>query len=409
MGIRRNRRSRRLETPSPERSTDRIQVETPNTGIITLTNPDTVVQEGLGEGNSREQLVEPSQVSNEIQAWTEIFEQKNNDRITKMREEMENKLDAILMEIKTSKSTSLTTNPRSEMNEIESMQPSGSKGKKSMVVNASDNESIDSENEDIPLKASEMRDLRHPAKPIHQNDTTLDATVIFNEESDEEDYHMVKQLCINIKTVFECIRNAGLKLSMSKCHFGVKQVDFLGRTITPDGVAPQADKVKDFLAKLRFPKSKKALQRYIGFLNYYRNYIPRLSERLTPFFKLLKETSKFYVPTNLVEDFTNLNQLLENSCQLALKQPLKDKQLIVMSDASFTAAGYAIMIEDGSQSEASIQTKNLRTHCVWIKNVQSNTNENVNLCKRIPLNIFCIRRVWTPHVGEYLPCHRVHG
>ena len=139
-----------------------------------------------------------------------------------------------------------------------------------------------------------------------------------------------------------------LKLSMSKCHFGVKQVDFLGRTITPDGVAPQADKVKDFLSKLRFPKSKKALQRYIGFLNYYRNYIPRLrfSERLTPFFKLLKETSKFYVPTNLVEDLTSLNKLLKNSCQLALKQPLKHKQLIVMSDASFTAAGYAIMIED---------------------------------------------------------------
>ena len=45
-------------------------------------------------------------------------------------------------------------------------------------------------------------------------------------------------------------------------------------------------------------------------------------------------------------DVTNLNKLLENSCQLALRQPLKDKQLLVMSDASFTAAGYAIMIED---------------------------------------------------------------
>ena len=166
-----------------------------------------------------------------------------------------------------------------------------------------------------------------------------------------------KQLYINIKTVFECIRQAGLKLSMSKCHFGVKQVDFLGRTITPDGVAPQADKVKDFLAKLRFPKSKKALQRYIGFLNYYRNFIPRLSERLTPFFKLLKETSKFYVPTNLVEDFTNLNKLLENSCQLALKQPLKDKQLIVMSDASFTAAGYAIMTEDDPKQKLQSKRK----------------------------------------------------
>ena len=47
------------------------------------------------------------------------------------------------------------------------------------------------------------------------------------------------QLCINIKTVFECIREAGLKLAMAKCHFGVKQVDFLGRTMTPEGVSPQ--------------------------------------------------------------------------------------------------------------------------------------------------------------------------
>ena len=115
--------------------------------------------------------VEPSQISNEFQSWTEIFEQKNNDRIAKMREEMENKLDAILMEMKTSKSTTLTTIPRSEINEIGNMQPTGSGGKKSMGVNASDNESLESENEDIPLKASEMRELRHPAKPIHQNDT----------------------------------------------------------------------------------------------------------------------------------------------------------------------------------------------------------------------------------------------
>ena len=65
-----------------------------------------------------------------------------------------------------------------------------------------------------------------------------------------------KQLCTNIRTVLECIRKAGLKLSMSKCHFGVEQLDFLGQIITPNGVAPQADKVKVFLSKLRFPKSK---------------------------------------------------------------------------------------------------------------------------------------------------------
>ena len=100
MGNRRNRRSRRFETPSPEREASEVRIETPSQGNETLTNVNVQSQESLGETESRPRLVEPSQVSNEIQAWTEIFEQKNNDRITKMREEMENKLDAILMEIK---------------------------------------------------------------------------------------------------------------------------------------------------------------------------------------------------------------------------------------------------------------------------------------------------------------------
>ena len=70
-----------------------------------------------------------------------------------MRDELENRLDAILMVIKTGKSSSMTTNLRSEMNEIGNIQPSGSGGKRSMGVKASDNERLDSENEDIPLKA----------------------------------------------------------------------------------------------------------------------------------------------------------------------------------------------------------------------------------------------------------------
>ena len=133
---------------------------------------------------------------------------------------------------------------------------------------------------------------------------------------------------------------------MAKYHFGVKQVDFWGRTITPERVSPQAEKVKQFLQKLKFPKSKTALQSYIGFLNYYRNYIPRLSGKLSPFFKLLKETSQFCIPNTVRDTFNELNQQLEKSCSLALKQPIKNKQLILMTDASFTAAGYAIMIED---------------------------------------------------------------
>ena len=177
MGNNRNRRSRRFGTPSPERSLTEVQVETSPQGNDTSVNVDSNIQGDLDNFELRSQLIEPSQLSNEIQAWTENFEKENNDRITKMRKEMENKLDAILKEIKFNKSTSTVTNPRSEMDEIQNMQPSGSKTNKSNGVHASYKENIDSEDEDYPLQASKMRDLRHPAKPLHRSETNLDINI----------------------------------------------------------------------------------------------------------------------------------------------------------------------------------------------------------------------------------------
>ena len=93
---------------------------------------------------------------------------------------------------------------------------------------------------------------------------------------------------------------------MAECHFGVQEVDFLGRTITTKGVAPQKQKVTKFLEKVKFPRSKRALQRYIGFLNYYRNYIPRLAEPLTPFYQIVKTTdakTKIPITPDIMKEF----------------------------------------------------------------------------------------------------------
>ena len=119
MGNKRSRRSRRLETPSPNREEG---VETPNPGNMTLTNSNLVDQENLGPNILANQITEPSVISNEIQVWTQEMEKRNNDRIEKMREEIDNKFDAILREIKTSKNASTITNPRSESNETQNNQ-----------------------------------------------------------------------------------------------------------------------------------------------------------------------------------------------------------------------------------------------------------------------------------------------
>ena len=143
--------------------------------------------------------------------------------------------------------------------------------------------------------------------------------------------------------------------AIEKCHFGVRQVEFLGRTISSEGVLPQSHKIQNSLNKLRFPKSKKALQRYLGSANYYRSYFTRMTEKLNPFYKLLKAEVPINITSELKETFDSINKALSDACQLALKQPIPGKQLVLITDASFRSAGYAFMIEDNPDEK--IQSK----------------------------------------------------
>ena len=192
MGNKRNKRSRRLAPPTPDSET---HVETLNPGNVTLTNSNVSVQEGLGENSSINQVTDPRLLDCEIQVWTQIMEQKNYNKIKKMREQVDSKLEAILKEVKSNKKASTKINPKSNFNEIQDSQPSGSKTAKSIGVHASNNENSDSGNDDFPLRAFKMKDLKHPAKPLFRSESDVDVTRHSDEESDiEEDYHME---CVN--------------------------------------------------------------------------------------------------------------------------------------------------------------------------------------------------------------------
>ena len=74
-----------------------------------------------------------------------------------------------------------------------------------------------------------------------------------------------------------------------------------------------------FLEKNNFPKSKKALERYLGFLKYYPNNVPRLSERLAPFYKILNCQENFIVTNEFVQQFEEIDEALDKCCNLALQ------------------------------------------------------------------------------------------
>ena len=79
-----------------------------------------------------------------------------------------------------------------------------------------------------------------------------------------------------------------------------------------------------------------------------------MAERLTPFFQLLKTTdtkAKIPITPDVMKEFREINEALDRCCQLALRQPLPGKRLVLMTDASFEAAAYAVLIEDDPNQE----------------------------------------------------------
>ena len=61
------------------------------------------------------------------------------------------------------------------------------------------------------------------------------------------------------------------------------------------------------------------------------------------------------ITSELKETFDSVNKALSDACELALKQPIPGKQLVLMTDSSFRSAGYALMIEDNP--DENVQSK----------------------------------------------------
>ena len=80
-----------------------------------------------------------------------------------------------------------------------------------------------------------------------------------------------------------------------------------------------------------------------------------MAEKLNPFYKLLKAEIPINITSELKETFDSVNKALSDASQLAPKQLTPGKQLVLMTDASFKSAGYALMIEDNPDQK--IQSK----------------------------------------------------
>ena len=98
----------------------------------------------------------------------------------------------------------------------------------------------------------------------------------------------IEEHMLRLREVFDCLQRAGLKCKSSKCSFLRSEAKFLGRIIDGEGMRPDPEaiaKVQDWEA----PRNKSEMSSFLGFANYYREFIQDYATKSHPLASLIRK------------------------------------------------------------------------------------------------------------------------
>lgn len=103
-----------------------------------------------------------------------------------------------------------------------------------------------------------------------------------------------------LEIVFQKLREFGLKLKPSKCLFVKRKVQYLGHTITADGISTESDKVST-VVNWKEPQTVKELRTFLGFASYYRKFISGFARIAGPLHELVNTCKQDTKVSKLVQ------------------------------------------------------------------------------------------------------------
>jgi len=146
----------------------------------------------------------------------------------------------------------------------------------------------------------------------------------------------------HIALVLEKLRNAGFTIHPNKVQLCRTTFKYLGFVIQPGKCLPDEEKVK-CLKQYPRPSSPKDIQKFLGFVGFYRRFVPDFAKHSKPLTSLLKKGIKFEWNANAELGFTALKNSLSEYTLLYL--PDMTKEFIIQTDASDFAIG-AILLQE---------------------------------------------------------------
>jgi len=96
----------------------------------------------------------------------------------------------------------------------------------------------------------------------------------------------------HIKKVFGKLREASMKLKLTKCKFCLSEIKYLGHIVERNGLKSDPGRIEK-IKNIKRPTTVKELRSVLGLFNYYRKFMKKFLEKAKPMNKLLRKGIKF--------------------------------------------------------------------------------------------------------------------
>ncbi|KAI0996379.1 hypothetical protein K3495_g11802 [Podosphaera aphanis] len=157
----------------------------------------------------------------------------------------------------------------------------------------------------------------------------LDDVIIYTDGDLQDHYGKVRK-------VIDALKIAGLRMDIEKCAFGVKEIKYLGFIIEiGNGIKVDPEKVSA-ITKWEEPETVSAVHSFLGFANFYREFIHNFSAICEPSNNLTKNGAAWTWEEPQRKSFDKLKGLLITAPVLKMFDP--EAETILEADSS----GYAI-------------------------------------------------------------------
>ena len=168
----------------------------------------------------------------------------------------------------------------------------------------------------------------------------LDDVIVIGRSADEHQR--------NLEALFSRLATFGFRVRVEKCKFAVPQIRYLGCIVDRDGRRLDPERTKAIVEMLA-PTNVSTLRSFLGLINFYSNFIHKMSDIRAPFDKLLRKDEKFLWSKECQAVFEKVKKILQSNLLLTIFDPRF--WIIVVADTFNYGIGAIIShrLSDGSE------------------------------------------------------------